>query len=420
MKNLLRAFSDRSFLYLWLGEVFTLVGANIFNFLLIIIVFALTKSNVAVSGIVISFTLPAILFGILAGVYVDHWDKKKVLIVSNIIRALLLILLAFMHTNLVAIYIISFIFSIVTQFFIPAETPMIPLLVSKANLLPANALFGMGIYGSVLIAYILAGPMLLFLGQVPTYVVLAGLLFLGAFFISLIKYKRSVVKKSLRKLTSELDVQAEVKNALRLMVKNKAVYHSLFLLALSQILILIIAAVTPGYADKVLQMDVEKFPLYFVTPAAIGMVIGAITLVHYFPNSNKERMINVGLLLSAVSMLILPFASILASKEIVQTINTYVPRLLSITDLHILIVLAFFLGISNALVFVPANTILQQETTDESRGKIYGVLNALVGVFSLIPIILVGSLSDLLGVGNVILGIGLCLLGIATARLVIK
>src|SRR5687768_8469121 len=126
MKKILRAFKVRSFLMLWLGEIFTQVSVNLLNFLLIFLVFSLTKSNTAVAWLVISFTLPAIFFGWIAGVYVDRWDKKKVLFATNIIRAVLLVILAFFDTNLLLIYAVSFLVALVTQFFIPAESPMIP------------------------------------------------------------------------------------------------------------------------------------------------------------------------------------------------------------------------------------------------------------------------------------------------------
>jgi hypothetical protein len=53
---------------------------------------------------------------------------------------------------------------------------------------------------------------------------------------------------------------------------------------------------------------------------------------------------------------------------------------------------------------------LQEKTTDEIRGKVYGFLNTFIGILSLIPIILVGGLSDLIGVSAVITGIGISLL----------
>ena len=104
--HILRVFSERSFLYLWIGEVFTQVATNLFNFFLILIVFKLTQSNTAVSFVVLSFTVPAIFFGSIAGVYVDRWNKKHVLIITNIIRALLLVLLAFSLNNIIMMILI--------------------------------------------------------------------------------------------------------------------------------------------------------------------------------------------------------------------------------------------------------------------------------------------------------------------------
>lgn len=418
--NFFKAFSERSFLFMWIAEIFTQISVNLFNFYLILVVYSLTKSNTAVAAAIISFTLPAILFGVLAGVYVDHWNKKTVLLLTNIIRAFFFFVLAFMHTNLIAIFAISFIISLVTQFFIPAETPMIPQIVKPNHLLSANALFGLGIYGSILIAYMVSGPIIVYLGQVNTLIILGMCMLIAAIFVSFIPQVKNGKHSPISLGGSELAVKRDIKHALALMVKTKEIYHSLFLLALSQILILIIAAITPGYANQVLHMDLEKFPIVFVTPAAFGMVMGAVFLVNAFHHFAKEKIVTIGLFLSGVAMFILPYASVIASKDVVQTLNRYIPHILDITGSHILFVIAFLLGFANALVFVPSNTILQEKTTDEFRGKIYGVLNALVGLFSLIPIILVGGLSDLFGVGSVIIGIGVVLVGLGLLRVVTK
>src|SRR6266566_9020648 len=105
--SILHALSEKPFRYLWIGEVFTQISINLFNFFLILVVFQQTHSNTAVSGTVISFIVPPIIFGSLAGVYVDRWDKKKVLIITNLLRALLLVLLALFLKNLFAIYLFS-------------------------------------------------------------------------------------------------------------------------------------------------------------------------------------------------------------------------------------------------------------------------------------------------------------------------
>jgi MFS family permease len=418
--HILRVFSERSFLFLWIGEVFTQVASNLFNFLLILIAFKLTHSNTAVSGVVLSFTIPAILFGSIAGVYVDRWDKKTVLMTTNILRAVLLILLIFALNNIYVIYLISFLFTVLVQFFIPAESPMIPLVVKKQNLLQANALFGLALFGSILVAYILSGPLLLFLQPAKTIILIAIMLLAGALSIWFIKpnYSKSVLTN--RKKNSELNMFHDIKHTLKLISKTKSITQSLFLLSLSQILILILATIAPGYAAQVLGIPVEQFAIVFVAPAALGMVVGAVTIVNLFHNHAKEKIMTIGIFLSGIAMLLLPFDSKVVSHDIVHDINMFLPHLLSITVFHIMVLLAFLLGVANSLVFVPANTKLQEETSDEFRGKIYGFLNTFVGVLSLIPIILVGGLADIIGVGSVITGIGVTLILIGFVYLKVK
>lgn len=412
--HILRALSEKSFFNLWVGEVFTQIAVNLFNFFLILVAFKLTHSNTAVSGIVISFTIPAIIFGSLAGVLVDRWKKKRVLIVSNFLRAILLIILAFYVNNIYVLFVISFLFAILTQFFIPAETPMIPLVVQKKNLLSANALFGMGIYGSILVAYILVGPMLIFLKAVNTLFVLAIMLFVGAIFISFIKAKPVAAPKIIN--LKQLDIIKDIQHTLHFVSQSRSTYHSLFLLALSQIIILVVATIAPGYAESVLGLSVEEFPLLFVAPAAVGMVVGAVILVNVFHSHPRQKVINAGIFLSGLAMFLLPYGSKVASRDFVHAINVYLPHILDINILHIMVVLAFILGLANSFVFVPANTILQEKTSDEFRGKIYGLLNSVVGVLSLLPIIIVGGLSDIIGVGAVLYGIGISLVLLSLVR----
>jgi len=405
--NTFSALSEKPFLYLWIGEVFTQIPTHLFNFFLILLVFKITHSNTAVSGVVLSFTVPAILFGSIAGIYVDRLNKKTVLVVTNILRAILMITLAFLLNNLFMIYFISLLVTVMVQFFIPAETPMVPLVVKEKNLLSANALFGMAIFASILVAYVLSGPILIFLKPVKTLIFLAIMLLIGAGFISLIDIKKKTQSK---KDVKNTDILKDIKHTLSLMSRTKEISRSLFLLAMSQILILIIATIAPGYANQILKIRIEDFPLLFAAPAALGMVVGAVILVNRFHSHAKEKLITSGIFFSGIAMLLLPYGSKVASRSFVLFINGYLPHILKINILHIMVVLAFVLGLANSFIFVPANTILQEKTTDEVRGKIYGFLNSIIGAASLIPILVVGGLSDLVGVGLVITGIGVSIL----------
>jgi MFS family permease len=407
--NILRALSEPAFLYLWLGEVFSVLATNIFNFFLILIVFNQTHSNTAVSGVVLSFTIPAIFFGSVAGGYVDRWNKKFVLIATNIARALMLVILAFFIQNLFVIYATSFMVTVFTQFFIPAEIPIIPLVTKKSNLLAANALFGMAIYGSILVAYVLSGPLIILLKSVNTLFFLVFLYIIGAGLTYLVKLKYIKNKPELT-TKPKTNVMKDLRHTFLFISHTKTIYNSLFMLALSQILVLILATIAPGYAYQILGIKIEEFPLLFVAPAALGMVIGSIAMANIFHKYSKEKVITVGVLLSGLAMLFLPFGSKVVSRGFIQTLNTFLPHVIQIDILHFIVFFAFILGVANSLVYVPANTILQEKASDEIRGKIYGFLNTIVGVFSLLPIIIVGGLSDIIGVGSVIIGIGILLL----------
>jgi len=414
----LLALKNTSFLSLFLAELLSQIAMNMMNFILILVAFSLTTSNTAVSGIVLSFTIPAIFFGILAGVYVDRKNKKKVLLGTNILRGVLLILLAFVHEKLLFVYAISFLIATITQFFIPAETPMIPILVKKEDLLSANALFGLALYGSLLIAYALSGPFLIFFGSTNALLALAILYFLGALCVALIRLPKVVQPMQKRKLIlTKRGIVSEIKEAISDILKIREVSHAFFLLVLSQVLILIIAVIGPGYAKHVLHISINQFPLYFVTPAAVGMVIGAMVLTNYLHRVSKKKTATIGLFISAVAIFLLQYGSVLSSKAFIHTINVYLPHILQITIVHSMVVLAFILGIANALIFVPSNTTIQEQTSDAVRGKIYGTMNTIVALTSFLPIIAVGSIADIFGVPVVLSVIAIIVASIGAVRL---
>lgn len=413
--QLLRVLSIRSFLVLWMAEIFSQIAFNMMNFILILVAFELTNSNTAVSGIVLSFTIPAILFGFYAGVYVDKKNKRTILVWTNVLRALLLCILGAFHTNIFFLYVLTIFITIITQFFIPAETPIIPLLVKEESLLSANALFGMGIYGSVFVAYALSGPLYLLLKD-QIFFFLGFLFFIASIFSFLIRIPDGKKQKKIA-VVFNLTFRDEVKALFAILSKTKVVYQAMFLLAMSQIIILILATIGPGYGLQVLGIPVEKFPLVFITPAALGMFLGAITLGNFFHTKGRGKIAMIGVFLSGFSILLLPYGSKVASRDFVTTINAFLPMFFQVNILHIMTFLAFLLGTANAFIFVPSNTVLQEKTSDAYRGKVYGLLNALVGLVSFIPIILVGGFADLIGVSKVLTGIGCTIIAIGMARL---
>ena len=115
--NLLK---NKNFLQIWLAQLFSQLAANLLNFALIIRVFDLSANtsyaNISVSLLILAFGVPSIIFAVLAGAYVDHLDRRKVLVVTNIVRAVLVLFFLLFETNLVFVYVMVFVISILSQY----------------------------------------------------------------------------------------------------------------------------------------------------------------------------------------------------------------------------------------------------------------------------------------------------------------
>ena len=181
--DLLSLLKIPSFVFMMASEFFSQFAFNMQNFVLIFIIFSATYSNAAVSGIILSFMIPAVLLSVFTGVLVDRWKKKEVLFLTNLIRGVLLLVLLIPHINVSIIYLVTFFIAVATQFFIPAESAIIPTLVPQRLVVSANAVFTFGIYATMLGGYILSGPILLLLGKEYTIIFLVVLFLIGTFLV---------------------------------------------------------------------------------------------------------------------------------------------------------------------------------------------------------------------------------------------
>lgn len=409
--DIVKVFKIRSFFFLMISEFFTQLAFNMQHFVLIFIIYEITQSNTAVSGIILSFTIPAIFFSLIAGVYVDRWSKKKVLLITNFIRGLLILPFLILDLHLGFIYGLTFLIAVATQFFLPAESSIIPLLVPKRLLISAIAVFGLGLYTTLLLGYILSGPFLLIFGQFNTILILAVLFFASTFFTSLIKIN---IKTKVD--TGNLDVPAsvshEIKEIFSFIRRARKVMHALVVLTISQAAIFMFGVLGPGYMSKILNVKVESLSWILLAPAALGMGIGGFLLGSY-GNKLKARFLSTtGFALSGIVFVILPLGNRVSSADFVHGLNVFLPRFLDFNILHIVVFLAFVAGFANSLVFIPSNATLQIETNEKMRGRIYGFLHALIGAVSLLPIALAGGLADIIGVASVMTGVGIMLLAL--------
>ncbi|HXI15732.1 MAG TPA: MFS transporter, partial [Chloroflexota bacterium] len=122
---------NRHFLLVWAAQVLSQTAQNVVNFALVVEVERLTRSSTNVSWVIVAFSVPALLLGPPAGVFVDRTSKRAVLLWTNLIRAVLMLVFVLSSQSLTGMYAVTFFASAVSQFFLPAEGAIIPLLVRR-------------------------------------------------------------------------------------------------------------------------------------------------------------------------------------------------------------------------------------------------------------------------------------------------
>lgn len=398
--NFIQLFLRPQFVVFALSVIFSQIAVNMLNIVLIVLTYNITHSNFAVSILLMAMLLPQVFFSFLGGIIADAKNKRKILLFGNIARALVLLLFFFVKDSLAFIYLFELSISIVTQFYIPAEAPIIPHLVKREQLLSANAIFGVCLFGSILIGYVAAGPAMRLFGNSGVFLFMAALFGIAYLCVQLMPDVSPSVRKLRTKDTMVENavhlyrlVWKEFAQVMKVLNTQKNVASSLIFLALSQVIILVLATIVPDYAQKTLQLHAEDISLVIFAPAALGMLVASFIIGSKFTRSSEERLISIGILLS--SFVLFLFATI----DLQRYFNL----------VYLSLGITFFAGIANASIFIPAQTILQRHVSHKSLSKVYGLLYLAVGVLAFIPIILAGVFADVLGVRFVLLGIGVLL-----------
>ncbi|MBX3029249.1 MAG: MFS transporter [Chloroflexi bacterium] len=397
------------FLALFLSQLLTQVGGNMVLYGLTVQVSKLTDTNTAVSILLLTFLVPAVVFGAIAGVFVDRYDRRTILVLTNVARGILFLLLIFLDQQIVALYIITAIVATLTTFFAPAETAMIPLVVRRDQLLTANGLFVLGLQASFALGFAVLGPLMVVLtGVNPLIAIVAGTYLLAGVLCWTLPSAPSVLAgaagSAVRQAGAAVRATMEqLKEGLVYIRDHRSIFWALAYLTITSSLIGVLGVLGPNFAKTVLGLTPEDFWV-LVLPLGAGLVAGIISLNLFGRFAPRKRLIEIGLVILATSLLILGGAQGLS-----------LPSEGLVTLLNVCVLVAFTAGVSYAYVAVPAQTALQEELPEDVRGRVFGVLNTLVSLASFLPIILVGPLADEIGPAIVIMACAVVVGGTAAA-----
>lgn len=410
--------ANKGFRYLWFNQILVQLAYNTLNFALIIWVFKLVGSNLAVSALMMSIYLPVVLFGVFAGVFVDIADRRKIILLIDALLVISFILFIFVKKSFPLVLLNTFFVNSLAQFFMPSESSSIPMLVSKKQLFLANSLFSLTLYGSFMVGFTIGGPILNRLGINAVFYIGALMLTL-AFFMSynLPKIKVSVISKkfdsflSLKNFRQMIKLTLkEGKEAVKFARGKVRVGAAIMLMSVIQGIIGVLAVVMPSYLEKVLLIHATDSSYFVMLPLGLGMVSGALLVGRFFHNHSKRSLVIPAILISGILFLLIgavpTIAHLVQSSDlpIHLTRPRYFFRAPSLSFWFA--IGAYLTGLCAVSIIIPCQTVLQEATTQHNRGKIFAVLAVVMTGFAAIPVIIAGGISDLVGVTPLLTGMG--------------
>jgi MFS family permease len=413
---------NRDFLLLWLAQAISQTAQNAIWFGIVVLVERLSHSSTQLSIAILTLIIPSVIFGVLAGVYVDRWDKRVVLIATNLIRGTIAFSYAFfampIGLPLVALYAVNFLFSTVGQFFAPAETAMIPAVVARRRLLQANSLFHLTFTASQLIGLVVLGPLLAkLIGVDGLFISMAAAIVLCGLLVWPLPSSRGEHDPA-QPTSGEAALRGvwnDVRDIWQFVSRDRVVGLSMVQWTIGAILGLVIATLVPGFSERLLRVPAED-AVFVMAPAGIGMVAGTAMLNRWGEHLEKHFLGNLGLFTVAVCLGLTGGLAFLI--EVVTSGNPPLITMPLFGEVSVVVLpvmaLALVAGLGFVSIMVPAQTLLQERAPVELRGRVFAVQLMLSNFASIVPLLLLGGLADLIGVDVTLLLIGV-LIGIAGA-----
>ncbi|MFH2138442.1 MAG: MFS transporter [Candidatus Omnitrophota bacterium] len=398
MSKFSEVLKEKNFLCFWLGQVISQFGDRLNQMALIALVFQRMGGSALGLAKIMSFTIiPSFLISPIAGAYVDRWNHKYTMIVTDLIRAFLVLCIPVFFTksdSLVPVYMVVFMVFSASCFFLPSKFSIIPELVSKENLLIANSLtnttmmlaavFGVGLGGALIEKVGAKGG---FYIDFATYLVSAVLL--SAVIIkNRNPEKKPLPQEDIAQLIKQ-SVFTDIKEGIKYVFAHpylRFVFQTIFVLMAGAGALYIMAIV---FIQNIFASVTKDLGVLSVFVGA-GFFIGALICGRFGNKVHKVKIIFFGLIFSGI---------FIASFALLLHFYPWLPLAAGI---------AVLIGVSVGPIFISSNTLIHEVIKSEMRGRIFSSLGIVMNLGFLMFMFIASKLSEVFNPMWVILGVSFC------------
>jgi MFS family permease len=373
---------QRDFSLLWFGGVLSVIG-NYFLFVALpFFVYERTGSALATGAIFIAETLPRLLFGSVAGVFVDRWDRKRTMVVSDLSRALILLplLAAAAGGPLVLVYVVAFVEASVSMFFSPAKSATIPNLVAERDLTAANSLNSLSEEVPSLVGALLGGALLAIVGLSGLVLLDVATYLASAILISLISAPTAAPAEE-PDVTPEVAVSAwanalkEWLKGLRLIRRDRSVAVLFTVVSIATAGEGVVTVLVVIFFKDILGGGAQEFS-YFIAAYGVGGILGGLLLGWSSRLIDEVRLFSLSLIANGILLI----------------------AIFNVAVLPLIVTLGVLAGMTVIGWLVVAQTLLQKWVADSYRGRVFGAYEATQALTILVGMGLAVVLEGSLGV----------------------
>ena len=403
-----RLFRNRSFMALWIGQTISFIGDYFYWLAIPIMVERLTGSALLVGLSVISSALPMLVLGPIAGVFVDRWDRKRTMVIADILRALLVLLCLTVRTpeQVWVYYIVGFLMSCVSRFFFPSQNAVLPLIVpDKDDLLAGNGLMQIVQTMGLLVGPALAGFSIGIWGADVAFLVDSGTFVLSALAISSMTVPATTKFRQVVQGTgSELStVWNELREGVISLFGSRTMVGVLLCLAVVQLGIGAINVIWVPFMQRTFGLGPEGLGAVD-TAQGVGMALGGVGLGVLAARVTKRKLAGWSIIFIGAMIALMGLAPSFSLVNLIPEIGAGVVEAQATVGQRLLrmplalLLYSLLLGVA----LVPAQsalmTMMQLAVPDLKRGRVGSALNALTtaaGLVSMAAVAASGEVVDL-------------------------
>ncbi len=387
------------FAMIWLAGLLAYIGNGMFFIALPIWVYQEYGSATLVGTASLMAIIPSVALGSVAGIFVDRWDRTRVMLVVTLLRVALFLVLAFAAQVewFWLILAVRFATTSVMRFFSPAEQSLLPKLVeSEAELVQVNSLNQLNNNLGGIIGNGLGGVMLLWVGLEGIALVMAALTAVGALLLSRIRYqdRRAVVAqgteaKSFSLSRSARNLTREWRDGMTLFIRNPSIRVLLLIISVASVTNVGYITLLPVFALETLEVNEAGVGLILMA-GSVGGLIGAV-LLGFVPSTLPPHRILQGSILVGAVLEVIFYGYPLFTGGI----------------LVVSMAIEFLGGFPNAGANATLMTVFQTRVPEHLLGRAFGSLGSIQAAVMLIATPIAGVLADIFSAQAVLLVITL-------------